>query len=174
MFSFWISALALDSLASRRPVQTVLISLNIYHLDSYEFSVVPREIQGQASEWALLRRHEEEDIFGVQICGSYADTVSRAAELIERKCIIGFIDLNLGCPIDVVVNKGGGSSLLTKPQRLQEIVKATSASIDTPLTLKVKAVTDFLDSSYFLNKIAFGFLFFFQEQSDCFGLIRYV
>lgn len=86
----------------------------------------------------MLRRHEEEDIFGVQICGSYADTVARAAEMIERQCTVDFIDLNLGCPIDVVVNKGGGSSLLTKPQRLQEIVKAASASINTPLTLKVK------------------------------------
>lgn len=93
--------------------------------------------QGQASEWALLRRHEEEDLFGVQICGSHADTVSRAAELIERECTIDFIDLNLGCPIDLVVNKGGGSSLLCKPARLKGIVKATSAAIDTPLTLKV-------------------------------------
>jgi tRNA-dihydrouridine synthase 3 len=105
-----------------------------------------------------LRRHEEEDIFGVQICGSYADTVSRAAELIERECTIDFIDLNLGCPIDVVVNKGGGSSLLTKPQRLQEIVKATSASIDTPLTLKVIPVSNFFDSNYYFpDKIAFFF-----------------
>lgn len=92
-----------------------------------------------------MRRHEEEDIFGVQICGSYADSVARAAELIESKCIVDFIDLNLGCPIDVVVNKGGGSSLLTKPQRLQEIVKAASASINTPLTLKVKLLSNLLN-----------------------------
>lgn len=105
-----------------------------------------------------MRRHEEEDIFGVQICGSYADTVARAAELIERECTFDFIDINLGCPIDVVVSKGGGSSLLTKPQRLQEIVRATSASITTPLTLKVSPVPYFLDSSScFPDKIAFRF-----------------
>ncbi|KAG0504495.1 hypothetical protein M758_4G192300 [Ceratodon purpureus] len=103
-----------------------------------EMAMCTNLLQGQASEWALLRRHEEEDIYGVQICGSYADTVARAAELIERECTIDFIDLNVGCPIDVVVNKGGGSSLLTKPQRLQEIVRATSASINTPLTLKLR------------------------------------
>jgi len=93
--------------------------------------------QGQASEWALLRRHAEEDMFGVQICGAHPDTVARAAELIERECQVDFIDLNLGCPIDLVVNKGAGSSLLTKPARLEQIVRATAAAIDTPLTLKV-------------------------------------
>lgn len=103
-----------------------------------EMAMCTNLLQGQASEWALLRRHEDEEIFGVQICGSYADTVARAAELIERECTVDFIDLNLGCPIDVVVNKGGGSSLLTKPQRLQDIVKAVSASINTPLTLKLR------------------------------------
>lgn len=103
-----------------------------------EMAMCTNLLQGQASEWALLRRHEEEDIFGVQICGSYADTVARAAELIERECTVDFIDLNVGCPIDVVVNKGGGSSLLTKPQRLQEIVRAASGSINTPLTVKLR------------------------------------
>ncbi|CAM6022044.1 unnamed protein product [Sphagnum balticum] len=103
-----------------------------------EMAMCTNLLQGQASEWALLRRHAEEDVFGVQICGAHPDTVARAAELIERECQVDFIDLNLGCPIDLVVNKGAGSSLLTKPARLEQIVRATAAAIDTPLTLKVR------------------------------------
>ncbi|CAM6047831.1 unnamed protein product [Sphagnum compactum] len=103
-----------------------------------EMAMCTNLLQGQASEWALLRRHAEEDMFGVQICGAHPDTVARAAELIERECQVDFIDLNLGCPIDLVVNKGAGSSLLTKPARLEQIVRATAAAIDTPLTLKVR------------------------------------
>ena len=34
-----------------------------------------------------------------------------------------FIDINMGCPIDIVVNKGAGSSLLMKPSRMKGIIE---------------------------------------------------
>lgn len=93
--------------------------------------------QGQASEWALLRRHSSEDLFGVQICGAYPDTVARTVDLIDSECNVDFIDINMGCPIDIVVNKGAGSSLLTKPMRMKNIIQAASGTMDKPLTVKV-------------------------------------
>lgn len=95
-------------------------------------------LQGQASEWALLRRHSSEDIFGVQICGAYPDTVARTVELIDQECTVDFIDINMGCPIDLVVNKGAGSALLTKPMRMKAIIEAASGTVDTPITVKVR------------------------------------
>lgn len=94
-------------------------------------------VQGQASEWALLRRHSSEDLFGVQICGAYPDTVTRTVELIDQECTVDFIDINMGCPIDIVVNKGAGSALLMKPMRMKSIVQATSATVNRPITIKV-------------------------------------
>ena len=93
--------------------------------------------QGQASEWALLRRHSSEDLFGVQICGAHPDTVARTVELIDKECTVDFIDINMGCPIDIVVNKGAGSSLLMKPLRMKGIIKAASGTVDKPITVKV-------------------------------------
>lgn len=93
--------------------------------------------QGQAAEWALLRRHVSEDLFGVQICGTFPDTVARAAELIEQECTVDFIDINMGCPIDLVVNKGAGSALLSKPMRMKNMIQAVSSTVDIPLTIKV-------------------------------------
>nr|GME10461.1 tRNA-dihydrouridine(47) synthase [NAD(P)(+)]-like [Ipomoea batatas] len=71
-----------------------------------EMAMCTNLLQGQASEWALLRRHSSEEFFGVQICGSYPDTVARTVELIEQECSVDFIDINMGCPIDIVVRTG--------------------------------------------------------------------
>ncbi|KAG0473115.1 hypothetical protein HPP92_014972 [Vanilla planifolia] len=103
-----------------------------------EMAVCTNLLQGQASEWALLRKHSSEDIFGVQICGAYPDTVARTVEIIDQQCSVDFIDINMGCPIDVIVNKGAGSSLLTKPMRMKSIIQAASETTIRPLTIKVR------------------------------------
>ncbi|XWS55013.1 hypothetical protein CRYUN_Cryun10bG0138400 [Craigia yunnanensis] len=103
-----------------------------------EMAMCTNLLQGQASEWALLRRHSSEDLFGVQICGAHPDTVARTVELIDKECTVDFIDINMGCPIDIVVNKGAGSSLLTKPLRMKGIIKAASGTVDKPVTVKVR------------------------------------
>lgn len=63
--------------------------------------------------------------------------MARAVELIEQECTIDFIDINMGCPIDIVVNKGAGSALLTKPMRMKNIVEVASSTVDRPITIKV-------------------------------------
>ncbi|OMO74420.1 tRNA-dihydrouridine synthase [Corchorus capsularis] len=103
-----------------------------------EMAMCTNLLQGQASEWALLRRHSSEDLFGVQICGAYPDTVARTVELIDKECTVDFIDINMGCPIDIVVNKGAGSCLLTKPLRMKGIIEAASGTVDKPITVKVR------------------------------------
>lgn len=59
-------------------------------------------LQGQGQEWALVKRHPSEDIFGVQICGNNPHTISRTAQLLQENAEVDFIDLNLGCPIDLI------------------------------------------------------------------------
>ncbi|XP_039040939.1 tRNA-dihydrouridine(47) synthase [NAD(P)(+)]-like [Hibiscus syriacus] len=103
-----------------------------------EMAMCTNLLQGQASEWALLRRHSSEDLFGVQICGAYPDTIARTVELIEKECTVDFIDINMGCPIDIVVDKGAGSSLLTRPARMKGIIQAASSTADRPITVKVR------------------------------------
>jgi tRNA-dihydrouridine synthase 3 len=53
----------------------------------------------------LLRRHESEDLFGVQLAGSRPSTMVQCAELVSDRVDCDFIDLNLGCPIDLIFRK---------------------------------------------------------------------
>ena len=61
-------------------------------------------VQGQKAELALLRRHKSEDIFGVQLTGNKVDVVVRACDMINQQATVDFVDLNMGCPIDLVFN----------------------------------------------------------------------
>lgn len=63
--------------------------------------------------------------------------MARAVELIDQECSVDFIDINMGCPIDIVVNKGAGSALLTKPLRMKNVIRAACASAEKPITVKV-------------------------------------
>jgi len=103
-----------------------------------EMAMATNLLQGQASEWALLKRHPEEDFFGVQICGAYPDSLTHCAQLIEDQCDVDFVDLNCGCPIDIVVNKGAGSACLKKPQKLENIVRGISSVLTCPVTVKMR------------------------------------
>jgi len=69
-----------------------------------------RGAQGQQSEWALLKRHPSEDIFGVQICGGHPDSVARCVQLLDDNIDADFIDINMGCPIDLVRSTSGHPS----------------------------------------------------------------
>ncbi|KAG8005296.1 tRNA-dihydrouridine(47) synthase [NAD(P)(+)]-like [Nibea albiflora] len=79
-----------------------------------EMAMCTNLLQGQQSEWALLKRHESEDVFGVQfrnpkLCvqveGCFPDTMTRCAELINNNTEVDFVDINSGCPIDLVYKK---------------------------------------------------------------------
>ena len=53
----------------------------------------------------MLKRHQSENLFGVQVCGAHVDSMTRCAELITTHASVDFIDINVGCPIDIVFNK---------------------------------------------------------------------
>ncbi|KAM4657896.1 tRNA-dihydrouridine(47) synthase [NAD(P)(+)]-like isoform 2-T2 [Amazona ochrocephala] len=70
-----------------------------------EMAVCTNLLQGQASEWALLKRHHTEDVFGVQLEGAFPDTMTKCAELLNQTIEVDFVDVNVGCPIDLVYKK---------------------------------------------------------------------
>lgn len=103
-----------------------------------EMAVSTNLLQGQQSEWALLKRHVTEDRFGVQLCGGYPDSMTRCAQLICENMDVDFIDINCGCPIDLIYNKGEGSALMGRLNKFEHIVKGMLSVMDVPLTVKIR------------------------------------
>ncbi|NXP19056.1 DUS3L synthase, partial [Scytalopus superciliaris] len=103
-----------------------------------EMAVCTNLLQGQSSEWALLKRHHTEDVFGVQLEGAFPDTMTRCAELLNRTIEVDFVDINVGCPIDLVYKKGGGCALMTRSNKFEQIVRGMNSVLDVPLTVKIR------------------------------------
>ncbi|KAJ2104141.1 tRNA-dihydrouridine(47) synthase [NAD(P)(+)]-like protein [Coemansia sp. S100] len=103
-----------------------------------EMAIAGNLLQGQQSEWALVKRHKSEAIFGVQLAGNSASVLGKAAELISSECEVDFIDLNMGCPIDMVANNGGGSALLSQPRKIGRMVRTMHYVADCDITVKIR------------------------------------
>jgi hypothetical protein len=99
-------------------------------------------LEGKPSEWALLKRHPDEDIFGVQIASGYADQFARTCELLEAETTVDFVDLNLGCPLDLVCNKGAGAALMLRDKRLKECLEEITSALSCPFTIKIRTGWD--------------------------------
>ncbi|KAI9665357.1 MAG: tRNA-dihydrouridine synthase 3 [Alyxoria varia] len=121
-------------------------------------------LQGLRLEWALLKAHQTEmesprfegkgtiiqeydnrtDMkFGAQIAGSKPAEVTKATEALTALCPnLRAIDLNCGCPIDTVFNKGAGSALMDNPSRLEKMVRGmNTVSGEVPITAKIRMGT---------------------------------
>ncbi|KAM0735396.1 tRNA-dihydrouridine(47) synthase [NAD(P)(+)]-like [Formica fusca] len=103
-----------------------------------EMALAPKILKAAKEEWALVKRHESEDIFGVQLCGNNPGVLTRCAQLLNQEIDVDFIDLNLGCPIDLIYRKGGGSGMLNRLHVLESVVKSISQVLDIPLSIKTR------------------------------------
>jgi tRNA-dihydrouridine synthase 3 len=96
-------------------------------------------VSGAMSEWALTKRHSSEDVFGVQIEGNNSKMITYAAQLLSEVADIDFVDLNVGCPIELIFRHGGGSALMRRQNVLESVVRSCSTLLkDKPFTVKIR------------------------------------
>ncbi len=96
---------------------------------------------GDQKSFKMLEFDESERPFGLQLFGNDADTLSRAAEIMEERQP-DIIDLNVGCPAKKIVGDGGGSALLTDEAKLRDILTKMRRAIKGTFTIKVRAGWD--------------------------------
>lgn len=96
-------------------------------------------VNGITQEWALAKRHASEDLFGVQLCCNSPQLLAYATQLMRDHCAVDFVDLNLGCPIELIYGQGAGSALIRRHNILEVMVRSCSALLgDTPFTVKTR------------------------------------
>lgn len=114
-----------------------------------EMAVSAPLLAGAASEWALTRSHSSErdqrsgrnGLYGIQLAGPKPMVNLKAAEVLSEQMAstLDFIDLNCGCPIDLIFKSGAGSALLDNQGRLIKILKGMSmVSGPVPITCKIR------------------------------------
>ena len=81
---------------------------------------------------------------GVQLFGADGERMGEAARKIIDKGLAGripdFIDINFGCPVNKVVSRNGGSSLLRDCPLLASVAQgvAQAVGMDVPVTAKIR------------------------------------
>jgi tRNA-dihydrouridine synthase 3 len=138
-------------------------------------------VQGGKSEWALMKAHESEispplflnsgsvvqgydnskDLkFGAQISANKPWQAFKATEVLTTLLPhLRLIDLNCGCPIDLVFRQGAGSALLDAPSKLEKMIRGMNAvSTDVPITAKLRMGTrdNRPTATKLIERLAFG------------------
>ena len=103
-----------------------------------EMAVVTNLLEGKPSEWALLKRHPSEDVFGIQLAAAHADQFTRISELIEKFTDVDFVDMNLGCPLDLLCQKGAGAALMMREKKLKGALEGMSKNLSCSITVKMR------------------------------------
>ena len=81
-------------------------------------------IRNNAAARRLTQSCPEDRPLSMQLFGSRLESMKKAAELVLEEQDFDFLDLNLGCPSDNILNQGAGTALLARPARVSEIVSA--------------------------------------------------
>ena len=92
-----------------------------------------------ASRKSVTRMNHEGEVSPkiIQIAGGDASMMVEAAR-INESLGADIIDINMGCPAKKVCNKAAGSALLSDEKLVAEILAAVVASVNLPVTLKIR------------------------------------
>ncbi len=84
-----------------------------------------------------LRYEEDERPVVIQIYGEDPE-VMLAAALRAQELEADIVDINMGCPSKTIANRGAGVGLMRTPLKVARIFKRLSASLEIPLTGKIR------------------------------------
>ncbi|HLN52790.1 MAG TPA: tRNA dihydrouridine synthase DusB [Lentimicrobium sp.] len=102
-----------------------------------EFIAADGLIRDVGQSLKKLEFDQAERPLGIQLFGNTIDSMVNAA-IVAEQADPDFIDINFGCPVRKIVNKGGGAALLQDIPLLLGITKEIVRSIRKPVTVKTR------------------------------------
>jgi nifR3 family TIM-barrel protein len=84
-----------------------------------------------------LKIHEQERPVGIQIYGHQIDSMVESAKIVE-KVKPDVIDINYGCPVKKIANRGAGAGLLKNIPLMVEMTRQIVNAVNTPVTVKTR------------------------------------
>jgi nifR3 family TIM-barrel protein len=98
-----------------------------------------------------LELSESERPIGIQLYGHLIESMTEAAKIAEE-AKPDLIDINFGCPVKKIANRGAGAGMLCNIPLMVEMTKAIVEAVKLPVTVKTRLGWD--DSSKHIVEIA--------------------
>ena len=101
-------------------------------------------IRDAESAIAKMKTEEREAPIGIQIYGSDPDAMVKAAEMADHADEIAggygcdLIDINFGCPVTKIANRGAGSGMMKDPDKMVMITSRIVEAVRKPVTVKTR------------------------------------
>lgn len=107
------------------------------HSMMYTEMVSAKEIHHLKALPQVMAIAKDEQPISIQLFDCRPDFMAEAAQKAVAEGA-QTIDINMGCPVNKITKKGGGSSLLRQPEIAEAIVKTVVEAIDVPVTVKTR------------------------------------
>lgn len=78
----------------------------------------------------------------IQIFGGTKETLVEAAKFVDQNTDADIIDINMGCPVNKVVNTDAGARWLLDPNKVYEMVSYVTDAVKKPVTVKMRTGWD--------------------------------
>ena len=88
----------------------------------------------------MMQFGDDERPIGIQIFGDSTSVLSKSAKIINERFSPDIIDINFGCPVPKITNKGAGSGAMKNIDLMIKMAESVvNSSKDTPVTVKMRA-----------------------------------
>lgn len=90
----------------------------------------------------MLQVEADEKPITLQVFGGSAETLTKAAKIIDEQSECDIIDINMGCPVKKVVKTNAGAKLMLDTEEVFRIVTSVVKAVKKPVTVKMRSGWD--------------------------------